>query len=81
MADPVPASGDGRSGRRFSRSDLDVDVILAVKVRDSGVHWMELGEFNSRTMPGRSIPSMANGFPVVIAVDSTCGFLAHRFDF
>ena len=40
---------DGQTPRRLD--DLDPDTILLVEVRDSGIHWMEPGDFDIRTMP------------------------------
>jgi prepilin-type processing-associated H-X9-DG protein len=47
---PGTAWGDGRFPPS-SLDGLDRDTILLVEVRNSGIHWMEPGDFDLRTMP------------------------------
>jgi hypothetical protein len=48
---PGTAFGDGKQELPHSLDELDADTILIVEVRESGVHWMEPGDFDIRTMP------------------------------
>jgi hypothetical protein len=48
---PDTPFGDGASEKPHAMSELDNDTILIVEVRNAGVHWMEPGDFDIRTMP------------------------------
>jgi hypothetical protein len=47
---PGTAWGDGTTPP-MSLKDIDADTILIVETRNSGLHWMEPGDFDIRTMP------------------------------
>ena len=85
---PGTAFGYGRVEAPASLDDIDVDTVLLVEIRDSGLHWMEPGDFDIRTMPrsinsanGRGISSVhKTGFHVVFA-DGTVWFLRNDVPF
>lgn len=85
---PGTAFGDGDTEPPRSINDLDEDTILVVEVRNSGIHWMEPGDFDIRTMPqtindpdGRGISSAhESGFHVVFA-DGTVWYLRNDTPF
>lgn len=69
-------------------SDLDSDTILVVETRNSGIHWMEPGDFDVETMPrsinhlsGRGVSgTCAGGFHVAFA-DGAAWFLSESIPF
>lgn len=85
---PGTAFGDGDTELPRSLEDIDEDTILVVEVRNSGIHWMEPGDFDIRTMPraindpdGRGISSAHDsGFHVVFA-DATVWYLRNDTPF
>lgn len=85
---PDTPFGDGASEAPHSTNELDSDTILLVEVRNSGVHWMEPGDFDLRTLPhtinapdGRGISGEhAGGFFVAFA-DGEAWFLSNDVPF
>ena len=78
--------GDGETPR--SLAELDGDTILAVEVVNSGLHWMEPGDFDVRTMPqminardGRGISSRHPGGFHVLFADQQTWFLSTKVPF
>lgn len=71
-----------------NRYDIPDDTILLLPVRDSGIHWMQPGDFQIDTMPrtinaedGQGISSdFSDGFHVAFA-DGTVWFLSNRVPF
>jgi Protein of unknown function (DUF1559) len=85
---PGTAFGDGDTEKPQRLQDIDADTILLVEVRNSGVHWMEPGDFDIRTMPktinvatGKGISSHhAAGFHVAFA-DGSVWYLKNNVPF
>lgn len=85
---PGTAWGDDESEPPRALADVPEDTILIVSVRNSGVHWMEPGDFDIRTMPrtlnapdGKGISSdFRDGFFVGFA-DGEAWFLANEVGF
>lgn len=84
---PDTAFGSNGEAPR-SLADIDADTILAVEVVNSGIHWMEPGDFDLRTMPqtinardGRGISSRHPGGFHVLFADQQTWFLSNRVPF
>lgn len=85
---PGTAWGDGVTEPPHVLSKLPGDTILIAEVRNSGVHWMEPGDFDIRTMPrtlnapdGKGISSrFTEGFHVGFA-DGEVWFLSNEVGF
>jgi len=83
----VAVTGPGTaigSDREYSLSDLDGDTVLLVEVRESGVHWMQPGDFDIGTMnksadnvPGMTISGNHLGGFFVGFADGEVWFLDH----
>jgi hypothetical protein len=81
------AFGDDREKPKSLR-ELDDDTILVVETRNSGIHWMEPGDFDIETMPrtvnaadGRGLSSRyVDGFHVLFA-DGEVWFVSYRVPF
>lgn len=59
MTNIVAVTGPGtpfEMGSKCGLADLDGDTVLLVEVRNSGVHWMEPGDLDIRTMSKASDP-------------------------
>lgn len=89
MAITGPGTGfgcDGDPPRRLT--DIPENTLLLVEVRNSGVHWMQPGDLNIRTMPhtvnaadGRGISSRHPGGFHVMFADFTTWFLSDKVPF
>ena len=85
---PGTAFGDGNTDKPRSLDEIDGDTILVIEVRNSGIHWMEPGDFDIQTMPktindssGLGISSAyGSGFHVVFA-DNTVWYLRNDVPF
>lgn len=85
---PGTAFGDGLLERTKKLGEIDGDTILAVETANSGLHWMEPGDFDIRTMPrtindksGKGIASRhKTGFHVLFA-DATVWYLSNKTPF
>jgi len=84
---PGTAFGDGvEHPKRLT--EIPQSTVLVVEVRSSGIHWMEPGDFDIRTMPetinapdGKGISSIfAGGFHVIFA-DGNAWFLSDKIPF
>jgi hypothetical protein len=77
---------DGNPPRRLR--DMPADAIVVVETRNSGIHWMQPGDFDIRTMPktinaadGRGISSRyLRGFHVLFA-DGEVWYLSNKIPF
>lgn len=85
---PGTAWGDGDSEPPHHLVELPNDVILFVEVRNSGVHWMQPGDFDIRTMPrtlnaddGRGISSRFRGGFHVGFADGEVWFISNDVGF
>lgn len=85
---PGAAFGDGKTEWPKDPQNLPGDLILVVEVRNSGLHWMQPGDLDIRTMPrtinapgGKGISSVCrNGFHVLFA-NGSVWFLKHDTPF
>jgi hypothetical protein len=76
------------AGKQVRLKDLPDSLILIVEVRNSGVHWMQPGDFDIRTMPktinapdGKGISGvLARGFHVGFA-DAQVWYLSNKVPF
>jgi len=71
-----------------SLGEIDRDTVLVVEVRNSGIHWMEPGDYDVRTMPhtinakdGRGISSRYPGGFHVLFADEEVWFLSNKVPF
>ena len=83
---PGTAFGGGLAPKRLR--EIDFDTILVVETRNSGVHWMQPGDFDIRTMPrtinapdGRGISSRYSGGFHVLFADGEVWFISDRIPF
>lgn len=86
---PGTAFGDGQFEPPKKLADLDAaNTILAVETASSGLHWIQPGDFDVRTMPrtindptGRGISSRhKTGFHVLFA-DGSVWYLSNKTPF
>ncbi len=85
---PNTAFGDGKDELPRAIEDVESDTIIVVETRNSGLHWMQPGDFDIRNMPrtinakdGKGISSIhPSGFHVLFA-DGAVWLLSHETPF
>ena len=75
----VAVTGPGTplgSDKRFALADIDQDTILAIEVKESGLHWMEPGDVDIRALPDGLTEGLDGDGVHVLFADASVWFLS-----